>query len=96
LRLPNLLIQVGRLHIREKLSGGNAVSDVHIAMPYVALGARQDGRFRYSLNVPREHQLAHRGAVLHRDHGDIGQRVIVRAGFGDNLHVAAMMGNIAA
>ena len=34
-------------------------------------------------------------AVLGRDHGHIGQRVILHAGFGDDLQIAPMMRDIA-
>ena len=60
LRLPHLLIQIRRLHFRQKLAGGNAVADVHVAALHIAFGARQDGRFRHGLNIAGQHQVAHR------------------------------------
>ncbi len=95
LRLPHLLIQVRRLHFGQKLAGGNAVADVHIAALDVAFGPRQDRRFRHGLNIARQHQVADGGRFLCRHHGDIGQRVILHVGFGDDLQFPPMMRNVA-
>ncbi len=95
LRLPHLLIQIRRLHFGQQLAGGNAVADIHIAALDVAFGARQNRRFRHGLNIAGQHQVAHRGCLLRRNHGDIGQRVILHAGFGDDLQIAPMMRDVA-
>ena len=68
LRLSHLLIQIRRLHFGQKLAGGNAVADVHIAALHVAFRARQDGRFRHGLNIAGQQQVAHAGCFLRRNH----------------------------
>ena len=56
--LENLLIELGRFDFGQRLPGCNVIADVDQTAADVAVGARQNGGFSYSVNVARQPQFA--------------------------------------
>ena len=48
-RLPDLLIEFRRIDLRQRLTGSHVIPQVHKAALQIAVGSRQDGRFRQRL-----------------------------------------------
>ena len=66
LGLQHLLIELGRFDFGYDLAGVDAVADIGRAPPDVAIGARQDRRFRYGLDAARQLQFALRRSARSR------------------------------
>ena len=77
--LAELLIELGRVDLGQRLAGRDAIADVGVAFADVAVGASVDRGFLDRLDVARQHEVdqpvrASRRRDAHLDQSGVGRR----------------------
>ena len=80
LGLHELLIEIGRVDVREDVAALHLGADVLVPSGDVAAGARVNGRRGKRLNVARQHDVLRRGTSLRRHERDARHGLFLRPG----------------